>query len=212
LEVTEEQDVSIGETIAESAEAMRKILRAARTHPRLIKLPEQPVKVVINAALVGAVLVFANRCLIYPQTIGNISEVGLSLLVAASSLIFVFLISAAFLLFRTDNEADQEADRWSVLFSFVWMVTLLICLIDYLFHAPFGGVVAYLGAGEVLGLDRGILIQFAVYAVLSYVILLIRTRLLENGGLSWGQGLLGFFVVVPICTGMLYAFVRLAAS
>jgi hypothetical protein len=204
--------VSIGETIAECAEAMRKVLHVARANPDLTRLPPQPLKIVTNASLVAAVLVFANRSLMYPETIGDLSHFGLSMVIAISSLILVFMISAIISLVRTDPKADEIADRWSFFLVFVWFVTLLIFFVDQLFHTRFGEFLSHQGAGDFFGHDRGILMQFLGYSVIAYIILLLRTYLLERSLVSFGSSVLSFIIVVPICVIMLYAFMRIGLS
>ena len=199
--------MSIADTIAEGIDAMRKVIQSARAVPALTRLPENPLKAVVNAAFVAAILVFANRSLMYPQTIGDLSKVGISVVVAAGALLFVFVISALICITRTDSMADGVADRWSVLFAFVWLITLLVFLVDQLVGSPIGYVIDKIAGGTIYGLDQGLIVRFLCYAIVAYCILLARTHVLEKHLFSARWSAVAFMIVVPVCVLMLYVFI-----
>jgi hypothetical protein len=200
--------MDVTETLTACAEAIRKILGLARSNPTQIALPEQSLKIVINASLVGAFLVFANRSLMYPETVETVSKLGINLVMAASSIVFVFGISAILSLVTNDNQADQTSDRWSFLFYFVWIVALLGFLVDLIFNMPVGSFIQKVRGGHQFGLDLGIIWQLAVYVVGAYLILFTRTFIFERSAFSIIWSTIGFLIVAPICVAMLYTFIQ----
>jgi hypothetical protein len=204
--------VGIADNIADSVEAMRIVLRAARSDPKHISLPKQSLQVVINASLVGAVLVFADRSLLNPQTLEGVSHLGVNVVMAASSLVFVFVISALLSLIRVDDTADQISDRWSILFVFVWLISLLTYLIDLLFGNRIGKFITYVRAGTILGVDEGLIVELTIFVVFAYVILLVRSYIVERPRFSLLSNCVGLFIVVPVCVAMLYIFMRVGVD
>ncbi len=199
------------DTILESSEAVRNILRSARMAPSNTKLSKEPVKTVVNASLVAAVLLFIDRCLVYPDTIKVFSDAVLNVVIASASFVFIFIISIFILLTQPDQDADARADKWSFTIIFVWLLTLVIFLLDHLIkffgadEVPLGFVVRRLFGGKLFGIDVGFSLQYFVYASLAFLILVLRTTLVARDNNAPKRYVVGAYAVTTlICTAMLY--------
>ena len=131
--------IGIIDAAVDGLTAMRRVLISARSHPKLVIPPNEPLKMVINADVVGAVLLFIDRLLTHPLPAAEedfpkaLLVVGFNVLIAITSVVPAFVVSLIAVFVRRDDQVEGSADRWLISLTFVWMLALVIVLISLMY-------------------------------------------------------------------------------
>jgi hypothetical protein len=176
--------------VADSIGAMRKVLITARSVPALIHPPQNALGTVVNAAVVSSVLLFINRSMVSPLLGANNSAsawlIALNALVAVTSFVPIFIFSIVAVFVCRDNDAENAADRWLIVLSFIWTMSITISILATIrpwLSGTAGNSGSYLVSNYLFGhlslgflvIDIGLFATCFVYGILAFLILAIRT-------------------------------------
>lgn len=192
----------------------------ARTSPELFvrRMPADTLKITVTVLFVSAMIMLLDRWLLQPYQIVDAKSAAVAVIVVVivivTSFVFMFGVSILLPLTLKDNErAVNLADAWTMMFSFVWFLSGMLCLIDLAIRifadankGPFFAVLFWLGTGRdfVFGLKGERLLPCAGYSLMAYSILWLRTYSNDRKILTFGNSALSFLILVPFCTLMMY--------
>jgi hypothetical protein len=207
------------DTLVDFADATRKIMGISRTSPEMFmrRLPIDALKVTSVSALASGLVLVADRWLFRPYEVDSIKTAAVATLVVGIviSISFVFIVATSIILplVISDREnAEKLANAWTMMFCFIWFLSVLICLLDLIIKiiadansGPIFAVFSLIGAGRnILGFKGDQLFPCIVYGTLAYAVLLLRSRFADRLAFSYRDSILSFVILVPFSAMIMY--------